>query len=144
MTPRRLDRDVVLSRVERIELLLRDLEPILPLDPEAIAEDPYPRYIAERILIAVIDLAAAVNAHIAAGTLGLGPLTYRDSFLKLADAEVLDASLAELLARAAGLRNILVHQYVDVRLTELAEAANRAPDDFRAYTQQILRWARPD
>lgn len=41
-------------------------------------------------------------------------LTYRDTFLKLADFGVYPRDFAERIARSAGLRNILVHDYNDI------------------------------
>ncbi|CAN5908995.1 hypothetical protein BH23ACT2_BH23ACT2_28630 [soil metagenome] len=59
---------------------------------------------------AVIDVAVHIVAEDVAGV----PEDYGSAFMMLADQGLIDRSLAERLRDAAGLRNVLVHGYVDV------------------------------
>lgn len=72
------------------------------------------RAAAERLLQVSVDLAVDVNAHLAAGVLGRAPTAGRESFGAMAEAGILSPGLADLLAPSAGLRNVLVHRYVDI------------------------------
>jgi uncharacterized protein YutE (UPF0331/DUF86 family) len=77
----------------------------------------------------VIDLAVSSCVR-----LGLGsPPTYGDAFRKLAGDDVLDAALAEWLARAAGFRNLIVHAYADLDLRRVHAVAVAGPRDLRAF-----------
>ncbi len=59
---------------------------------------------------AAVDLAMHLGAD-----LGLPPAaTYQDAFRRLADAGLLERSLAERLAAWAGFRNVLAHSYASV------------------------------
>ena len=55
-------------------------------------------------------------------------------FKALADAGHIEADLAERLARAAGLRNLLVHVYLDLDDRQVFAALERL-DDLRAFAQ---------
>lgn len=59
---------------------------------------------------AVIDVAVHIVAEDVAGV----PEDYGSAFMLLADEGLIDRSLAQRLRKAAGLRNVLVHGYVDV------------------------------
>ena len=44
------------------------------------------------------------------------------------------------MAPAAGLRNVIVHDYVETDLRLLADGVNSAAADFRAYATALARW----
>jgi uncharacterized protein YutE (UPF0331/DUF86 family) len=142
MTPARLDPEVVMVRLERITALLSDLETVGEPTAERFEREPIPRFAAERILIALVDLAVGANSHVLAATADVPPGDYRSSFTDLADHDVLDQALAERLAACAGLRNVLVHLYLDIDVAIVARAAQTAPADFAAYRDQLAAWLR--
>lgn len=43
------------------------------------------------------------------------PDTYREYFLSLVSKDIIDESNASVLAKGVGLRNVLAHQYLDIR-----------------------------
>ena len=57
----------------------------------------------------------------------------RDAFRALARDGVLDAALAERLAKAAGFRNVVVHAYAALDLHRIHAAATEGPADLRAF-----------
>lgn len=61
-------------------------------------------------------------------------------FRALVDGGHIDAALAARLARAAGLRNVLVHMYLDVDDREVFAALGRL-DDLRAFAREAQRLA---
>jgi uncharacterized protein YutE (UPF0331/DUF86 family) len=87
-----------------------------------------------------VELAFGVNSHVSAAVLGRAPDTYRESFVLAAQAGMIDEKLAAALAPAAGLRNVLVHAYLDVDNDRVAEATRRAPEQFGEYVRQASRW----
>lgn len=86
---------------------------------EALTGDPIRLAALERILERMVLRAIDVNEHIVS-ELATGAeerstrLTYADTFRRLAGHGVYDRELAERIARSAGLRNILVHEYNDI------------------------------
>jgi len=82
-----------------------------------------------------IDLAVSACVGLDLGA----PETYGSAFVKLAEAQVLDAALAERLRRAAGFRNFLVHNYEKLDLGIVLDAAHKAPTDIRAAIASLAR-----
>jgi uncharacterized protein YutE (UPF0331/DUF86 family) len=144
LTPRRFDPDVVHARLAHMRQLLADLEAKGDVTAQRLGHDRDLRYIVERILTQLVELAVAINGHIAAAVLGRGPVDYADSFDLVADADVLPAELAVELRPSAGLRNVLVHGYLDVDLAQVAGAVPRALAAYRRYVEAVARFAAAD
>lgn len=98
---------------------------------------PLNRAAAERLLQVVVDLAVDINGHVSVAIDHVAPATGRDSFMTAAHAGAIEDSLAERLAPAAGLRNILVHRYTDIRTDLVAGAIPEVLDGFAEYIRQV-------
>ena len=82
----------------------------------------------------VIDVACAVVSHENLGH----PKSYAECLRILGREGRLDEALAGRLACAVGLRNVLIHDYLDVNDRLVFEALEN-PDDLRAFAAQIAR-----
>jgi len=80
----------------------------------------------------VIDVACAVVSHEDLGH----PKSYAGCLRILGRSGRIDEALAERLARAVGLRNVLVHDYLDVNDRLVYESLENL-DDLRAFARQI-------
>lgn len=136
MTPRGIDRDIVAQRLRLMDAALADLASIGPVDAARLSAEPLTRAAAERLLQVVVDLAFDINGHLAVALVGRAPETGRQSFLDLAEADVLSQELAERMAPSAGLRNVLVHGYVDIRL-DIAAAVGQVLDQYPVYVRTV-------
>ena len=58
----------------------------------------------------------------------------------MVEAGVLATVQAERLAPSAGLRNVLVHHYVDVRIDVVAAAIGEALEQYPAYVVAVSRY----
>lgn len=137
MTPPDLDRDVVHAKLHSLSELLDDLDALPRLDRAVLERDRMLRHAVERVLTQVVELAAGINNHLVAARLGKGALGYRESFLLAADAGALPHDLAERLAPSAGLCNVLVYQYAEIDLHQVAAAVALARTDYRAYVREV-------
>ncbi|MGI8939845.1 MAG: type VII toxin-antitoxin system HepT family RNase toxin [Iamia sp.] len=144
MTPNKIDADTVLRRLRLIEEALSSLEGLRNVDAARLEAEPLTRAAAERLLQVIVDLAFDVNGHLVVALLGRAPETGRQSFLDLAEAGVLEEEQAARLAPAAGLRNVLVHHYVDVRVDLVADAVSEVLDAFPGYLTAVSRAVRID
>lgn len=133
MTPARLDRDVVGRRLRALTDALEVLAELRGVTPRRLADQPLTRAAAERLLQVAVDLAIDVNAHVSVALLGRAPSTGRESFALMAEAGALEPALADRLAPAAGLQNVLVHRYVDIRTDLVADAVSQILDQFPGY-----------
>lgn len=140
MTPPSLDRDQAGARLRTMRETLDELESLRGVGAARLEAEPLTRAAAERLIQVVVDLAVDVNAHIAVVASGAAPQTGRDSFLAAATAGAITEDLAAELAPAAGLRNVLVHRYTDIRTDLVASAVNSTLDGFAAYVRQVAAY----
>lgn len=141
MTPLKLDPDVVTIRLRLIQDGLDQLEELRAADSARLSAEPLTKAAVERFIQAIVDLAIDVNSHVAAALLGEAPRTGRASFDFARRACAIE-NLAERLAPAAGMRNILVHRYTDIEVDKVAEAIVPVLDGFGEYVRQVARFVR--
>lgn len=143
MTPVEPNPDVVIRRLRMMRGTLDTLDGFRGVDVAQLNDDPVARAAVERLLQVIVGLAFDINAHLVAKTLGRSPETGRASFHDLVEAGVLDEALAATLAPSAGLRNVLVHHYVDLRMDLIADAVRTVGDGFPAYITAVARYLDP-
>ena len=146
MTPRRLEPDVVWRRLRLMEESLRDLHLLADRTATDLAGAPLERAAAERLVQVVVDLAVDINSHLVVAAGAPAPETGRDSFPAAAAIGALTADLAQCLAPSAGMRNLLVHRYADVRVDLLvagiAETLGAYPVYIREVSAYLLSFGR--
>jgi uncharacterized protein YutE (UPF0331/DUF86 family) len=140
VTPRALDRDALHAKLRMLRDLLDDLEQLGELTQSELAEDRVRRYAVERIVTQLVELAASVNSHIAASTLGRGPTDYRESFTLAARAGAISADLAQSLRPSVGLRNVLTHEYATIDLGIVSRSIPVALTNYRRYVREVARF----
>ena len=117
-----VDRDVVLRKCEAIEHHASRLRAKQPLAAAALAADESLRndvcFDLLQAIQACIDLAVHACTHQSLGV----PETPAAAFALLEGNGVISAQLASRLAKAAGLRNLMVHRYADILVPRLVEA----------------------
>ncbi|MFP3908164.1 MAG: type VII toxin-antitoxin system HepT family RNase toxin [Acidimicrobiales bacterium] len=128
------------QRLRLLDDTLSELDQVGVLTAEELDADAIRRAATERLIQVVVDLAVDINAHVVVATTGRAPDTARRSFLAMGSSGILPVDLAERLAPSAGLRNVLVHRYRDIRLDLLADALQRIPGDYREYTRRLASW----
>jgi uncharacterized protein YutE (UPF0331/DUF86 family) len=131
----------------KLQLMVDDLGLLATfrdVDFEALMADPIRLAAVERIIERIVLRAIDVNEHLI-GALATGDeprttrLTYRETFLRLADYGVLAPEFAHRIAASAGLRNVLVHDYNDVDRRILHGAIRSALEQYHAYVESIHR-----
>lgn len=80
----------------------------------------------------VIDVSCHLAVHQNLGSAD----TYSECIEKLREFDIIDEELEEPLTGMVGLRNILIHEYVEVDLNQLYELLNRL-DDFRKFAESV-------
>ena len=102
----------------------------------------------ERLLERVVMRAIDVNQHLLS-ELATGceekitRFTYRDTFLGLAEIGIYPAEFAEQIARSAGLRNILVHDYNDLDRSIVHNSISSCLGDYYRYVEYIANLLGP-
>lgn len=142
MTPRRLDPAVIQERLREIQLLLADLVEVGEVDAERLRRERPTRHVVERVLSQIVELAGSINTHIVASLLGRSPASYADSFDEVARAGVLEWDLAAALRPSTGMRNVLVHDYLEVDHGKVSAAIPLALEQYGQYVRHVARWLR--
>jgi uncharacterized protein YutE (UPF0331/DUF86 family) len=140
MMPRRFDAAVIEEKLVLMRELLDDLEAVGDVSPQRFEAEHLTRHGVERMLTQLVELAAGINAHIAAPRLGRVSANYRASFLLAAQAGAITSDLAETLAPSAGFRNVLVDQYGEIDPVKVAKTTPQALVNYREYVRQVARW----
>jgi len=136
-----VDAESISSRLERLDELIGELDAIRAAGHDAYMAQWRTRLAAEHALQLAIQACIDVSAHVVS-ELGLkAPADYRGVFESLRQAG-LDPQLAERLAAAAGMRNILVHGYLDVDDEAVWNALARL-DDLRQLAAAVQRMVEP-
>ena len=127
-----VSKPVVVTRLTHLGNVIRDLERLRALPRIARETDAIANLALERALQIAAEAIFDIGHHILAGR-GLDvPATYREVLPALARAEVIDTALLGRLEGLAGLRNILVHDYVVVELPRLWQLLDERLEDLRA------------
>lgn len=122
-------REVLLRKLSYLRQLLADLAPYRGASmAQAIAE----HYKLERLLELLVTAASDILFHLLAEQ-NIAPDSYRDAFKRAGEQGLLPVDLAERLQDAAGMRNILVHQYEAIDYVILHDSIQPALDDFTQF-----------
>ena len=109
-----VDRDVIFQRLAALRLHARRLERTVAAGREQFLAEENEQLTAERCLQLAIQAILDMGTHIIADQ-GLNrPAGYEDVVPELGRAGILSPSLVERLSGIAGLRSILVHDYLAV------------------------------
>ncbi len=135
-----LDKEFVRRKIALIQDDLRHLIQYEDLTIEKISEDFVSQAVIERVLERLIGRAIDINQHIIAekgGTLQ-NVTTYHDTFMRLVDLGIYPREFAEQIAKSAGLRNVLVHEYNTINPELLQKSIGDAIKEFNEYTKDVL------
>jgi uncharacterized protein YutE (UPF0331/DUF86 family) len=126
-----VDAESIATRLDRLSQLLEQLETIRASGRDAYRSDFRSRLAAAHAIQLSVQICIDIGAHLIA-ELGLqAPSDYRGIFTGLLSAG-LEPELAERLAEAVGMRNILVHGYLEVDDEAVWDALGRL-DDLRRF-----------
>ncbi len=102
------------TKIDAIQTDLARLAEYAELSFDEGAKDWKTYSVVKLLLMEIIGRAIDCNQHIIAENASVevaAPLDYRETFLKLAELNVLPAGFAETIAKSAGFRNAIVHGY---------------------------------
>jgi len=131
-----VDAEVARRRLREMDRRLGALADLRSRGSEVFLADAGVQAQVERHLQLAIQAAIDIAVHVLAEDSPSTPETYGAAFTALAEMEVIPTDLAAALGRAAGLRNILVHAYLDVDPERLWDQLADV-DDLRAFAGDI-------
>lgn len=136
-----VDADSVFAKLARLDSLLGVLESAQERGKTAVTSDVHLQLEVERALQVSIQICIDIGAHLVS-ELGLKPAEdYQGVFASLGAHGTIDGDLADRLGDAAGLRNLLVHDYGEIDHARLWDSLGEL-DDLRAFAAAADRLAR--
>lgn len=122
--------------LRRIDADIARLRPFQAVDREALLADEVRLGFVKYTFVTLIEGCIDAAHHIVASERLATPETNADAMIALARHGLLDRELAQILARAVGFRNVLVHRYADVDDGEVTAQLARL-DDLAAFTSAL-------
>ncbi len=136
-----VDRDVFDQRLAKLEDLLRQLRRLATIEKEAFLADDMMRASAERWLQLAAECSLDLAHHLIADRGWKTPATYREAFAILHEEAVLDSECARQMQLWAGLRNVLVHLYLEVEAERLYQILKEDLDQLECFAAAVSRAA---
>jgi len=135
-----MDNDRLLEKIDELENYLRELEEYLPEQEEDYLNNGLRKRACERTFqLASENLIDICNLIISEKGFGI-PSESKDSIRKLAENQVITASLSTRLEEFVGFRNLLVHQYGRVDDSRSYSFLNMELKDFYEFIEIIDRY----
>jgi len=136
-----VDKTVLAARVAAVRDAVGRIRSVLPADAVAFQADRTAREVVILNLFVALQDVLSLATHWLADEGDAVPQGYRDVFLLLGERRVVSAELAGRLAAAAGLRNLVAHQYAVIDWLRIYEIASRHLDDLLQFCDELARRA---
>lgn len=135
-----VDSNIVLKRIGRIRKCVASLETIRRTHTKAqFLADEMIRAAAERNMQVAIQAVIDICNHLVADMKLEVPDDEKQAFHVLARHKIIPKALANTLASMTGMRNVLVHEYLEVDSAQLYSAMTNELRDFEKLIARILK-----
>ena len=132
-----IDRETIERRLRKLEENLTLLKGLKGIGLAEFLDDPKTRLYAAHLLQTAIQCVIDIGSHLISG-LNLGRVErYSDIPEVLADAGIISATLSQKLKKMIGLRNILVHEYLEVDYVALHRFIQTELRDFEEFAAAV-------
>jgi len=138
-----LDSELIQRKVNLIREDLIKLEDFKKLSFDKLAKDWLKWNALEHIFMKIIGRGIDINEHLIAELGGPGtkaPRDYRETFLGLVELKVLPQEFAQEIAKSAGFRNAIVHEYNEIDKNVVYRTVGEAIKQYTEYCQYILNF----
>lgn len=135
-----LDKEMIKAKLAKIAECLIELEPMTELSFDQYKSDKKTKGYAERLLQIIVEAACDINDHITVNMGQKPPEDYKTSFKHAAKAKVILWELAEELEKSAGMRNIIVHEYMRIDDRIVYDTIRLAITHYTKYIDQVNKF----
>ncbi|MCK4431352.1 MAG: DUF86 domain-containing protein [Candidatus Aminicenantes bacterium] len=132
-----IDSDLVRRKLARLNMYLDKLKPIADFTFKEYTSDFYKKTSAERLIQLIVECASDINCHVVLESGQRPPEDYTSSFIRAAEAGLITHELANKLKGSGGMRNIIVHEYIDIDDRKIYETLPIAISDYKEYIRQV-------
>lgn len=132
--------EAVETRLKELDEILQELGKYRDLSPADLRADLSQRWVVERGLIAGASVVFDVADHILSGRFGAYPESYEESLRLLQEKGVISEDLYSEIKGLGGLRNILIHRYLEIDPREVAASLKKGMETFPQFAREVLAW----
>ncbi|MCH8552267.1 MAG: DUF86 domain-containing protein [Natronospirillum sp.] len=127
------------QKLEALRRCIQRVENRLPESLQALQNDLDAQDIVALNLTRAVQLCVDMAAHwLAENADGNAPRTMGQSFDALAQAGIIDQSLASRMKKSVGFRNVMVHSYDEIDWAIVYDIARNHLDDFSAFARVFV------
>jgi len=133
-------KESIIRRLAFMQVELADLKAYENLTYEVYRTDRHKRRDAERLVENLANAAIDIAKIVLAGEELEIPTTYRELFAQLARYGLISPAMADWLGEFSRLRNVLAHQYLDIKWERLKRAIDEGPavlQEFMALVERL-------
>lgn len=132
-----IDADLVRRKLSRLNMYLERLSPIISKSLNEYLSEFYYKATAERLIQLIVECASDINNHVVVSKGQRPPEDYTSSFIRAAEAGLISRDLAERIKGSGGMRNIIVHEYMDIDDEKVYKTLPIALSDYKEYIKQV-------
>jgi len=132
-----IDSDLVRRKLARLNMYLDKLKPIADTTFDEYISDFYKKTSTERLIQIIVECASDINSHVVLESGQRPPEDYASSFIRAAEVGLINHELASKLKGSGGMRNIIVHEYMDIDDRKVYEILPIAISDYKEYIRQV-------
>lgn len=132
-----IEADLIRRKLSRMNMYLDKLRPISEHTLEEYLSDFYLKASTERLIQLIVECASNINNHVVVEMGQRPPEDYASSFIRASETGLLTGELANRLKGSGGMRNILVHEYMDIDDEKVYRVISIVLSDFKEYMRQV-------
>lgn len=132
--------DKIVLRLDKLKEFVKELKEYQGTTKEVLEKDNKTSAVVDRMLELACESVLDIARLVVTDQRLKIPENSKGYILALGEAGILDKEFAEEFSRIAGFRNILVHMYLDIDYTEVADKVNNKLGDFEKFSQQIAKF----
>ena len=132
-----VDAQILVVKLKELEKYIAELEKLKTTSLETLSKDLNKIWSLEHGLQLSIQIVIDIGNHILADMKESNIETYTDVIDLLGVKKVIPVDFAKRIRAMVGLRNILVHEYVEVDLKQLYSVLRNNLDDFKEFVKLI-------
>jgi uncharacterized protein YutE (UPF0331/DUF86 family) len=136
-----VDRALLAARVAAVRDAVSRIRSVLPPDPAAFEADRTVREVVILNLFVALQDVLSLATHWLSDEGTAVPQGYREVFLLMGERGSIPRDLTARLAAAAGLRNLVAHQYAVIDWRRIHEIASLHLDDLLLFCEELARKA---
>ncbi|MBI5400376.1 DUF86 domain-containing protein [Candidatus Saganbacteria bacterium] len=132
-----VDQELVRRKLSRLNMYLDKLEPIIKRSLNEYLSDFYLKSSAERMIQLIVECASDINSHVVVESGNRPPEDYTSSFIRASEVGLIKRDLADRIKGSGGMRNILVHEYMDIDDEKVYKTLPIVLSDYKEYISQV-------